>query len=219
MAKAAEIRRSMMIGGIVLALFAIITTALVAYTYEETKTQIAENERLRLLKSLNELVPSTQYDNAIFWDYIDIDAPGLNRKGSTIRVYRARMVGEPVAVIMQVVAMDGYAGPIKMLVGIHHTGQLEGVRVISHRETPGLGDAIELERSDWILGFSGKSLENTAEKRWRVIKDGGVFDQFAGATITPRAIVNTVRKSLLYFKEHKSLLFNKRSAPFGGVEK
>lgn len=218
MANWRDIRKSMIVGGYVLGIFAVVATSLVAFTYDNTKAQIAENERQRLLRSLNELVPSSQYDNAIFWDYIDIVADGLNRKGQPIRVYRARMLGKPVAVIMQVVAMDGYSGPIKMLIGIHHNGQLEGVRVISHRETPGLGDAIELARSDWILSFSGKSLENTAEKRWRVIKDGGVFDQFTGATITPRAVVKAVRNTLIYFRDHKSMLFNKTSERFSAIQ-
>ena len=203
-----NVQRSMMISGAVLATFAVVATLIVSSIFEGTKVTIAENERQQLLRGLNELVPARVYDNDIFSDYIDVLAPELERKGKLIRVYRARRHDNPVAVIMQVSAPDGYGGPIKMLVAVRYDGKLAGVRVISHRETPGLGDAIELNRSDWLLMFTGKSLDNPGEPRWRVAKDGGVFDQFTGATITPRAIVNTVHRTLKYFEANKGLLFS-----------
>jgi electron transport complex protein RnfG len=124
-----------------------------------------------------------------------------------VTVYRARREGKPIALVMAPVAPDGYSGAIKLLIGIGYDGTLTGVRVSAHHETPGLGDAIDEERSDWIFGFDGKSLDNPPLDRWRVKRDGGAFDQLTGATITPRAIVKAVKKSLLYYREHRADLF------------
>jgi electron transport complex protein RnfG len=124
-----------------------------------------------------------------------------------VTVYRARLHGEPVALVIAAVAPDGYSGTIRLLVGINVDGSLSGVRVVAHRETPGLGDAIEEERSDWILGFTGKSLQNPPLQKWAVKKDGGAFDQLTGATITPRAVVKAVRQALLYYRDQKDALF------------
>jgi electron transport complex protein RnfG len=124
-------------------------------------------------------------------------------------VYRARKYGWPVAVVLAPVAPDGYNGTIRLLVAIKMDGTLAGVRVIQHRETPGLGDAIEAERSDWILGFDGKSLNDPVQEKWKVKRDGGDFDQFTGATITPRAVVKAVNKALLYFRLHGHSLFER----------
>ena len=96
------------------------------------------------------------------------------------------------------VSREGYSGPINLLVAVNVDGTLSGVRVVSHKETPGLGDKIETNKDDWILGFVGKSLSNPSEALWKVRKDGGEFDQFTGATITPRAVVNAVREVLKY---------------------
>jgi electron transport complex protein RnfG len=123
------------------------------------------------------------------------------------RVYRGRLGGQPVAAVLSPVVTQGYSGPIQLIVAIRFDGSLAGVRVLSHRETPGLGDKIEIERTDWIRSFDGKSLLDPAPAAWQVKRDGGDFDQFTGATITPRAIVRGVRGSLEYFDEHKHLLF------------
>jgi electron transport complex protein RnfG len=112
-----------------------------------------------------------------------------------------------VAAVLASIAPDGYAGTIKLLVGINYDGSIAGVRVVSHKETPGLGDAIEAERSDWILGFNGHSLREPGEERWKVKKDGGIFDQFSGATITPRAIVAAVHNTLSYYQNNREALF------------
>jgi electron transport complex protein RnfG len=122
------------------------------------------------------------------------------------------MHGQPVAAIFTSVAPDGYSGNIKLLVGILHNGVLAGVRVISHKETPGLGDAIEADRSNWILSFNEKSLQNPPLKQWGVKKDGGFFDSFTGATITPRAVVNAVKNTLLYFQENREMIFSATTA-------
>ena len=124
-------------------------------------------------------------------------------------IYIARQQDIPVGAVLTVVAPDGYNGPIKLLVGILHQGTLAGARVIAHRETPGLGDKIDIIRDPWIRTFEGRSIGNPPSKQWAVIRDGGVFDQFTGATVTPRAVVGAIHRSLLYFTEHREELFVK----------
>ncbi len=193
--------------GLLLGLFAIVATTLVAFTEENTREQIKENQRQALLDGINALIPHDEYDNAILQDTLLLPpTEALGTEEPTL-VYRARQNGEPVAVVMTVVAPDGYSGTIKMLVGIYHSGKLAGVRVIDHKETPGLGDKIDVKKDDWILQFEGLSLGNPPASKWKVKKDGGEFDQFTGATITPRAVVGAVKQSLEYFRKHRDELF------------
>ncbi|MGD2113302.1 MAG: electron transport complex subunit RsxG [Gammaproteobacteria bacterium] len=195
----------------ILLLFAIIGTAMVAATYEGTRERIAANERATLLRKLNQVIPQDAYDNSLLDDSIELPAGELADR--PLRVYRARRQGQPVAVVMNAIAPDGYGGSIHLLVGIHYDGTVAGVRVVAHRETPGLGDGIDEERSDWIYGFNGRSLVNPPPARWAVRKDGGVFDQFTGATITPRAVVKAVYAALLYYRAHREALYSKPAAP------
>jgi electron transport complex protein RnfG len=123
-------------------------------------------------------------------------------------VYRARKQNQPVATIFQVTAPDGYSGNIRLLVGVNSDQSLAGVRVLAHKETPGLGDKIEIEKADWIKQFTGKSLINPSESQWAVKKDGGEFDQFSGATITPRAVVNQTKRVLVWAQSHLNEAFN-----------
>ena len=123
-------------------------------------------------------------------------------------MYRARLRGEPVAAIFRSIAPDGYSGKIHLLVGVYIDGSLAGVRVVKHAETPGLGDAVEIRKSSWIEDFAGKSLTNPSQDRWRVKRDGGDFDQFTGATITPRAVVAAVRNTLLYYQQNTDMIFD-----------
>lgn len=197
--------------GLLLAVFAIGATLLVAITERQTRDQIAENQRQALLNGIHALIPDEEYDNAILEDTLTLPASESLGLESPQTAYRARRDGDPVAVVMPVVAPDGYSGRIRMLVGIYHDGTLAGVRVLEHRETPGLGDKIDAKRSDWITDFSGKSLDNPQPQNWRVKKDGGVFDQFTGATITPRAVVNAVRGSLEYFLNNRDDLFARQN--------
>ena len=198
--------RHILTSAALLALFALIGTALVAAINAGTAERIAENERLATLRNLNALVPQTRYDNAFLTDTLELRDDAL-AVGQPVIVYRARKGGVPVAAVFRTVAPEGYSGAIRLLVGVNADGTVAGVRVTNHRETPGLGDAIEAERSDWILGFNGKSLENPPVTRWAVVRDGGDFDQFTGATISPRAVVKAVKETLIYFAAHREALF------------
>jgi electron transport complex protein RnfG len=197
----------MMVAAGILAAFAIVGSTLVSFTEVRTRDQIAANERAYLLRSLNEVLPESAYDNEMFTDTIQVTDPELLGSKDSITIYRARMAGQPVAALLTPVAPKGYGGPIRLLVGITTDGVIIGVRVVSHRETPGLGDVIEIDRSDWLLGFDGLSMGNPAEKKWAVKRDGGDFDQFTGATITPRAVVHAVRDALIYFSENSDAIF------------
>ena len=199
--------RQSLITAAILLLFALVGTAMVAYTFDSTREQIAANERATLLRKLHRLIPPESHDNALLQDTLQVQNRTLLGTDDPVTVYRARLQGKPVAVVIAAVAPDGYSGTIRLLVGINVDGSLGGVRVVAHRETPGLGDAIEEERSDWILGFTGKSLQQPPLEQWVVKKDGGAFDQLTGATITPRAVVKAIRQALLYYRDHKKALF------------
>lgn len=212
MAMRAEVTRSMLRAAGILAGFAVVGALLVAITWESTAERIAENERAFLMRTLADVLPEGAYDNALHEDFITVTDPELLGTSAPVNVYRARLRDRPVAVVMAPVAPGGYSGPIRLLAGILADGTLSGVRVVSHRETPGLGDKVEVERDDWILGFEGRSLGRPPRERWAVRRDDGVFDQFTGATITPRAVVSAVRDALIYFEANRDALF---AAPTG----
>ena len=201
------VARSMAVAALILTGFAVVGTGLVAVTYTSTRDIIADAQRAALEASLNQLVPPDRYDNRITEDRIEVVAPEWLGTGEPVTVYRARKNGRPVALFATPVASDGYSGPIQLLVGVYIDGTLAGVRVLSHKDTPGLGDGIDEKRSPWILAFDGKSLDNPRPDGWKVKKDGGVFDQFTGATITPRAVVKATRKFLEYVRTHQAQLF------------
>lgn len=207
MAGSNETLRQIGISSGILAAFAILGSALLGVTESGTREHIAANEQAYLIKSLNQVLPPTQFDNDLLQDSIEIHDPEALGTETPVTVYRARKQGQAVAALFTVVAPDGYSGNIRLLVGIHFNGSLAGVRAVSHRETPGLGDAIEVSRSDWILGFAGRGLGQPPVEKWAVRKDGGDFDQFTGATITPRAVVKAVKKALIYFAAHRDELF------------
>jgi electron transport complex protein RnfG len=201
--------KKMLLSAALLGLFAVAGTSLVALTYEGTAAQIAENERQALLRNLHSLIPPERHDNDVFADRIEVLAPEALGSKTPVTVYRARRGKIPVAAVLTPVAPDGYGGDIRLLVAVEYDGRLAGVRVMGHKETPGLGDRMEAEKSDWILGFSGLSLGNPPADKWKVKKDGGVFDQFTGATITPRAVVAAVSRTLHYYEEHREELFER----------
>ncbi|MCP4432182.1 MAG: electron transport complex subunit RsxG [Gammaproteobacteria bacterium] len=198
----------MLLSGLFLWIFAIVGTGIVAVTEETTRERIVENERRILLRNLNALLPVEELDNDIVNDIKNLPASKLLGTELDSIVYRARLNDEPVAAIFNSIAPNGYNGKIHLLIGVYRDGSLAGVRAIRHRETPGLGDVIELRKSDWVLGFNGRSLTNPQPDDWAVKKDGGIFEQFTGATITPRAIVQTVKNTLIYYKQHANTVFN-----------
>ena len=210
----ASLVRSISFNSLLLGLFALITATLLSVTYLGTEEPIAEAKREVAKRALLEIVPLDRHTNNLLVDTVAIPAefwPMLGVEEGLANI--ARQGDEPVAVILPSVAGDGYSGDIQMIIGINMDGTVAGVRVISRRETPGLGDKVDLNKSDWILGFNGKSLRNPTPDKWKVKKDGGNFDQFTGATITPRAVVNQVRKSLQYFKENREQLLKAAQRP------
>jgi len=196
---------------LLLGTFALVTTALLAFTADFTKERIANAERAAQQKALFEIVPRTRHNNDLLSETIQVPESawaglGLKSGGD---IYVARHTNETIAVIIPATAPDGYSGDIRMIVGINADGTIAGVRVVDHKETPGLGDKIDLKKHQWILGFNGKSLTTPESSQWKVKKDGGEFDQFAGATITPRAVVNQVRRVLEFVDAHRDELFTK----------
>ena len=200
-----ELNKSMLRAGALLGIFAIIATALVAFTNIATRERINEAKREYTLRKLNELVPPQLHDNELDQDIIHVTDPLLD-KTNEVTIYRAQKDSQIVAVILQCVAPDGYSGRITLLVAIDQTGKLIGVRATEHKETPGLGDAIDTSKSDWIHRFKDKSLQNPGEKNWRVRRDNGEFDQITSATITSRAVVKATYNALRYFEANKDEL-------------
>jgi electron transport complex protein RnfG len=196
-----------LISGFLLWLYSVIGTTMVSVTQQETHDLIAENERKVLLRNLYQLLPAERLDNDIADDFIQLDASPLLGTTAVTPAYRARKQSEPVAIIFNVIAPEGYSGNIDLLVGVYVDGSLAGVRAVKHAETPGLGDAIEVRKSKWIFGFDGRSLGNPPVDKWKVKRDGGDFDQMTGATITPRAIVKAVKNTLEYYQQHRETLF------------
>ena len=189
-----------------LALFAVVTTLLIAGTYLQTRDRIALEERKAEEKALLEIVPRSRHDNSMLDDTIPLAAGTLGLRKDK-RIYIARQQGVVVAAIIPATAPDGYSGEIDLIVGINADGTVAGVRALRHKETPGLGDKVDLKKSDWILGFNGRSLSNPQLPGWAVKKDKGVYDQFTGATITPRAVVSATLRALQYAQAHGDTLF------------
>jgi electron transport complex protein RnfG len=192
----------------VLAGFALIASVLLGVTNCSTEGTIQQRLDEDLKKSLEEVVPSALYDNDMLQDTLTIPSGEYNLGANETTVYIAKKSGKVSAVCFKFTAPDGYSGAINMIMGIDRDGNILGVRVLSHKETPGLGDKIEVAKSDWILNFVGRSLDNLAPTKWAVKKDGGEFDQFAGATITPRKSVQAIYRGLQLFKAHQDQLIN-----------
>ncbi|GAB1231695.1 electron transport complex subunit RsxG [Ferrigenium sp. UT4] len=187
-----------------LVFFAILGTAILTATYALTRDTISATVAAAKLKLISQLLPADSYDNDIMRDTLTLPAHALLGTDEPSLAHIARRNGEPVAVVLEVVAREGYAGDIQMVLAIRSDGALSGVRVINHKETPGLGDYIDIAKSDWIRQFEGKTRVNDAD--WKVKKDGGQFDSMAGATITPRAVVKASHLALQYFDTHRGEL-------------
>lgn len=185
--------------GITLALFAAGATGLTAVVNSLTESTIAHQAALQQKALLDQVVPAENYDNDMQAEcYVVTDSMLGNM--APHRLYLARKEGQPVAAAIETTAPDGYSGAIQLLVGADFAGNVWGSRVIEHHETPGLGDKIDIRISDWINYFSGRHVEGEQDKRWAVKKDGGDFDQFTGATITPRAVVRAVKNTALFLE-------------------
>jgi electron transport complex protein RnfG len=212
------LRQSITRNSVLLAMFAICTTLLITGTYLLTKDRISVEERKAEEKALLQIVPRERHDNSMLDETI---AVGPQTEGLGLRqektIYIARQAGEIIAAIIPTTAPDGYNGDIDLIVGVNSDGTIAGVRALRHKETPGLGDKVDLKKSDWVLGFNGRSLENPTTANWAVKKDKGVFDQFTGATITPRAVVAATLGALQFAEANRDLLFADRAQqPAGG---
>lgn len=204
--------KQVLITAIILTLFAVTGGGLVSFTEGMTADQIKTNEKLALQFSLSTILPAKHYDNDLTSSVITLSADNLLGTTKNSLAYIARKNNKVIAIIFNAIAPNGYNGKIHLLIGVYTNGEIAGVRVVKHKETPGLGDGIEEKRSDWILSFDKHSLDSLSTKQWHVKRDGGQFDQFTGATITPRAIVKAVHNSLLYFKQHQTSFSKKLSA-------
>lgn len=193
--------------GITLAAIAAICTALVATTFELTDDRIAANEQAWLEQSLRPVLAGLSFDSGISDSMLTIPAPHELPGTDDAVIYRVYSGASPVAALLVVSARDGYAGPIRLLVGIDFNSTVTGVHVLAHRETPGLGDGIEAVKSDWARQFTGRSLGDPASSGWRIRRDGGEFDQLTGASVTPRAIVKAVKETLQYFDANRVAIF------------
>ena len=206
--------KSIRSNSIALALFALVTALVLSLVDNLTRDKIDYAERMAAQKALLEIVPPERHNNDLLLDTRPVPEAfwsvlGLNKGGN---IHIARYNGQPIAVIIPSVTPGGYSGDIAMIIGVNSEGTIAGVRVVQHKETPGLGDKVDLKKNNWILEFNGKSLSNTEFSEWAVKKDGGQFDQFTGATITPRAVINQVVATLIYFNQDSERLFTQPQA-------
>jgi electron transport complex protein RnfG len=193
--------------GLTLAIFACASTGLVAVTHYLTKDQIKLQEQAQLLSVLNQVIPHEKHDNELFSSCTLIESEALGSK-QAMPAYIATINGKPSAIAIEAIAPDGYNGAIKVIVGLDIDGTVLGTRVLSHQETPGLGDKIDLRVTDWITSFTGKQVTEANQDKWKVRKDGGDFDQFTGATITPRAVVKAVKNAVVFVNENQQALLS-----------
>lgn len=190
----------------IMTLFGLIFSAFLGYFFETTSPIIQKSEAEAKRKLLLELVSNEVYDNDIEKDFIEIQPNILLKNKKPTQLYLVKNNNMNKAVILEVRAPDGYSGDIFLLVAINENAEIINTRVIKHQETPGLGDYIDKEKTNWIDIFQSKSFKTTQEKKWAVKKDQGEFDYMTGATITPRAVINALYNALKYFEENKKML-------------
>jgi len=207
-----SVAKATVITALNLLFFAVLGTGLLALTYELTFDPIEQSVAAAKLKLISQIAPTSTYDNDIMKDTAQLAADELLGNDDTSIVYLGRKKGQPSIVVMQATAPDGYGGKIQLVIAIHRDGKVGGVRVVSHRETPGLGDYIEIAKNKWIAIFDGTSLDSIKDRDWKVKKDGGQFDYMAGATITPRAVIKAVHKTLQYYEANRDHFFLKKEA-------
>ncbi len=194
---------------------AVITGLVLGTVYSLSANRINEQIRATERQALSLIFPDSQHDNDLTSDsfilapdtkdYTQIELLGLRQQSNA---YIARSNNQVSGIILPAIARDGYNGDISFIIGIDMTGLVTGIRVLSHRETPGLGDLIDIRISDWVLNFNGRSLNNPPVPAWTIVKDGGEFDQFTGATITPRAVTQAAARALQFFEDNKDRLLN-----------
>ncbi len=206
---------SVMKGGLTLATIGAVCAALVATTYLLTQDRIATNEQAWLEKSLEPALAGLLFEGSVSESMRLIRTPHDLPGPDDVIIYRLFAAEQPVAALFAVTARDGYAGAIRVLVGIEYDGTVTGIRILEHRETPGLGDRIVSSRSDWVFQFDGHSLGNPSADGWALERDGGQFHQLTGASVTPRAVISVVKETLIYFNAHREEIF---AAPATGDE-
>lgn len=199
--------RSVLKSGATLAVIAAICTALVAATYQLTAERIVSNAKALLEQSLQPALSGIAYDSGISDSRLVIAPPHDLPGSDAALIYRVYAGGKPVAALIAMTARAGFSGPIRVLVGVDVDGVVTGVRILQHRETPGLGDKIVSTRSDWVHQFEGRSLLDPVISGWAIEHDGGDFDQLTGASITPRAVIDAIRDTLIYFDAHREEIF------------
>lgn len=199
--------RSIVKTGMTLAAIAAVCTTLVAATYQLTEDRILANEIALLEQSLQPALTGIFYDSGVSESRLVLQPPHELPGNDPAFIYRVFAEGEPVAALFVVTARDGFAGPIRILLGVEVSGLITGVRILQHRETPGLGDKIASARSDWVYQFDGRSMGNPQIVGWALKGDGGEFDQLTGASITPRAVIKAIRDTLIYFDAHRDEIF------------
>jgi electron transport complex protein RnfG len=203
---------SMLRNALGLALFAAVTVGVIAVTEVGTRDAIREQREAARRRALLEILPAEAFDNAILDDVVIVAAAPLGLPAPE-EAFIARRAGEPIAAMVPLRVPDGYSGEIRLVLGVRPDGRIVGLRVLEHRETPGLGDRTEARKSDWILTFDGRALGDPPAEQWAVRKDGGSFDAFTGATITPRAVIRGVRRALTWFEaDGRAVLFGARAA-------
>lgn len=204
--------RTMGKNGWLLMLFGIASTGLVSLTHQLTKSHIAHAAELNQQQILNQVVPAALHDNDLFAACVELTSEQYLGNDKPHRAFIAKQQGQPTGIAIETTAPGGYAGSIELIVGIQLNGEITGVQVLSHQETPGLGDKIEKRKTNWVDSFIGQLLEDEKDPAWAVKKDGGQFDQFTGATITPRAVVGAVKNTLIFYNRNQSMIYN-QAAP------
>ncbi|MCI0401347.1 MAG: RnfABCDGE type electron transport complex subunit G [Gammaproteobacteria bacterium] len=186
-------------------IIAILGTTAVAFSYQLMQERIAQREQRAALRDVATVMP-LHYDNDIYEDAVVVNATEYLGTDGPVTVYRARLAGKLVGVVLVPVTADGHNGPIPLIVGIAADGTLCGVRVLEQHETEGLGDGVDQKRSNWIQGFTGRSLQDPTSEGWRLKRDGGAFDGLSGATVSVRAIIEVVHTALQYYAANRDLL-------------
>lgn len=205
--KPKTLMQQMLKSAVSLSLFTLLGVGLLLGVRSLTAEPIAKAQKQTILDTFNQVMPPIYYDNDPLKDTQQVIAPDYLGTPEPVTIYRVRKDNQPAGMILQTIAPDGYSGNIYILMGVFYDGRVAGVRVLQHKETPGLGDKIEIKKSAWITSFDGRNLRDENPPRWRVRKDGGDFDQFTGATITPRAVVKAVRNTLDYLNQQGDKLY------------